>query len=147
MSENKYRALMSKQAEEFYAFPMAYGFGEEGIARGMRSLGLDPSERDKVVAFGNSGGFYRKEDQPKLRAMFERHAKERQDEIAKDETGLGFVLDMFMAVLADTEYPYTHNADSALDYLGLTLQDVMADKRLIRGLREAKRRLSRSNMD
>lgn len=146
MSENKYRALMSKQAEEFYAFPMAYGFGEEGIARGMRSLGLDPSERDKVVAFGDSGGFYRKEDQPKLRAMFERHAKERQDAIEQDKTGLGFVQDMFVAVLSDTEYPYTGDASDALDRLGYTLQDVMSDKRLLNGLKAAKKKL-RCNMD
>ena len=146
MSENKYRALVSKQAEEFYAFPMAYGFGEEGIARGMRSLGLDPSERDKVVAFGDSGGFYRKEDQPKLRAMFERHAKERQDAIEQDKTGLGFVQDMFVAVLSDTEYPYTGDASDALDRLGYTLQDVMSDKRLLNGLEAAKKKL-RCNMD
>lgn len=146
MSENKYRALVSKQAEEFYAFPMAYGFGEEGIARGMRSLGLDPSERDRVVAFGDSGGFYRKEDQPKLREMFERHAKERQDAIERDKTGLGFVQDMFVAVLSDTEYPYTGDVSDALDRLGYTLQDVMSDKRLLNGLKAAKKKL-RCNMD
>ena len=46
---------------------------------------------------------------------------------------------MFLAELADHEYGYTGDDDDTLDALGYTMEQVMADKRLLHGFEKARR--------
>ena len=75
------------------------------------------------------------------RSAFSRHEEERRAAIAEDKTGEGFIYQMFLAELADHEYGYTGDAEDTLEALGYTWEQVTADKRLLRGLEMAQKRL------
>lgn len=134
---NAYRELKDKHQKEVNDFPMFFAFSEAQFAEGMLSLGLKPSETDKLYKFGNTGGFYRKSDSPKLKEMFDRHAKEMKEAIAADPTGDGFIYDMFDYELANHEYGYTRDISDAVRALGLSVDEINADERLLHGLKKA----------
>ena len=134
---NAYRELRDKQQAEVNAFPMFFAFSQSQFDEGMKKLGLEPNETDKLYKFGSTGGFYRKSDSKALHDMLDRHDKELKDAIAADETGEGFISDMFSYELSNHEYGYTRDVEPALDALGLTLDEVNADQRLVHGLQKA----------
>lgn len=134
---NAYRVMKDAHQKEVDAFPFAFAFNEKQFEEGMRKLGLDPSETDKVYKLGDTGGFYRKEDAEKLHEMFDRHQREMGAAIGQDATGDGFICDMFNYELANHEYSYTHEIDDTLDALDLTIEEVNNDPRLLHGLRKA----------
>ena len=136
---NAYRELKEKHQKEVNDFPMFFAFSEAQFAEGMLSLGLKPTETDKLYKFGNTGGFYRKSDSPKLKEMFDRHEKELKEAIAADLTGDGFIYEMFDYELANHEYGYTRDCGPAFDALGLTVEEIRADKRLMHGLNKARK--------
>ena len=63
--------------------------------------------------------------------------EEKQDAIAADLTGDGFIFDMFVYELANHEYCITYDLEDTLDALGLTAEQINADKRLTHGLNKA----------
>ena len=134
---NEYKELRDRQQAEFNAFPMFFAFSNKQFAEGMEKLGLRPDDTDKIYKFGSTGGFYRKTDSKALRDMLDRHAGEMDAAIAKDETGEGFIYDMFNYELANHEYCITYDLEPTLDALGLTEDEVLNDERLMRGLEKA----------
>ncbi len=78
---NRYAELKQRQQEEFEAFPMQFAFSDKQFADGMAKLGLKPTDTDKVYA-APGGGFYRREDSQRLKAMMERFDCELQEAIA-----------------------------------------------------------------
>ena len=54
--------------------------------------------------------------------------------IAEDETGEGFIHDMFYFELNNHEYSITYDTTDALEALGLTAEEIAADERLKKGL-------------
>ena len=139
MSMNAYRKLKDKHQKEVNDFPMFFAFSNKQFEEGMKKLGLDPQDTDKIYKFGNTGGFYRKSDSPALHEMFDRHKKEMAEAIAADETGEGFIYEMFDYELANHEYGYTRDCGPAFDALGLTVEEIRADKRMINGLNKARK--------
>jgi hypothetical protein len=133
---NEYREMMKRQGEEFHTFPIMFAFSQEQFEEGMRSLGLTPEDTDKVYKT-SGGGFYRKEDSPKLKEMMDRFDRELKEAIAEDKTGDGFIYKMFYAELADHEYGYTGDYEEALETLGYTEEQIEADSRLKHGLEKA----------
>lgn len=136
---NKYQELRQKQQAEVEAFPMFFAFNRKQFDEGMRSLGLDPADVKEIYSLGNTGGFYRKSDAPALHEMMDRHDKEMEDAIAADPTGDGFIFDMFDYELANHEYNYTHDPEPTLDALGMTMEQIKSDPRLLHGWRKATR--------
>lgn len=134
---NAYKALKDKHQKEVNEFPMFFAFSNEQFDEGMKKLGLDPKDTDKIYKLGSTGGFYRKSDSQALRDMFARHRKEQADAIAADKTGEGYIFDMFDYELANHEYGYTWDMEPALDALGLTIEDVRADERMKNALKKA----------
>lgn len=124
-----YKELKQRQQAEVSAFPMAFAFGARQFEEGMKKLGLEPSEREKIVSIGG-GGFIRKDDQEALMEMFRQHKRQRKIAAAADKTGNGYLLEMFRYELANHEYGYTRDPEPALDALGLTEQEIAGDKRL-----------------
>ena len=61
----------------------------------------------------------------------------KENAIAADTTGDGFIFDMFVYELANHEYCITYDLEDTLDALGLTPEEVNADKRLSHGLNKA----------
>lgn len=57
-----------------------------------------------------------------------------EEAIAGDKTGEGFIYQMFLYELNNHEYGYTGDTEEALDALGYTAEEVVADDRLNRGI-------------
>ena len=133
---NSYTELRNRQQEEFNAFPLGAAFSNAPFDELMRMWGLEPTDTDKIYRLPG-GVFLRKSDSPAFDEMVERQSREREQAMAADKTGLGYIKDMFAAELANNEFGYTYELDETLDALGLTLDKVKADKRLRKGLNKA----------
>lgn len=132
-----YQELRNRQQQEVNAFPMVFAFSDKQFVEAMKELGLDPTETDKVYKFGDTGGLYRRSDAPALHEMFDRHERERQDAIAADETGEGFIFQMFRDELANHEYNYTGELDETIEALGLTPEEINSNPKMLHGLEKA----------
>lgn len=133
---NLYLELKQRQAKEFESFPIMFAFNKEQFAEGMKRLGLEPTDTDKIYN-GFGGGFYRKTDAERLHGMFERFDKEFEEAIAADETGDGFVLDMFSYELANHEYGYTGDLAPTLRALGLSIDEIQESPKMLQALQKA----------
>ena len=131
-----YREMKRRQQEEINTFPMAFAFSKTQLAEGMLKLGLQPDDTDRVVSIGG-GGFVRKTDVEAFHRMFRLHRLERKSAMDTDQTGDGFLLEMFRCELADHEYGYTRDAEPALDALGIAVEDLAGDERLIHAFQKA----------
>jgi hypothetical protein len=134
---NKYLELKNKMQKEVDNFPMVFAFSNEQFKEAMEKLGLTENDTDKIYSIGG-GGYIRKTDSEAFGELIERHEKEMQAEIDKDETGEGFIKDMFYYELCNHEYSYTRDTESTLDALDLTIQEVRASEKLSHGLQLAK---------
>ena len=83
---NQYADLKQRQQQEFSAFPMQFAFSDQQFAEGMAALGLEPTDTDKIYK-APGGGFYRREDGPRLYDMMGRFDRELQEAIAGDQIG------------------------------------------------------------
>ena len=134
---NQYADLKRRQQEEFDAFPMQYAFSNQQFAEGMAALGLTPADTDKIYkAPGN--GFYRREDGPRLKEMMDRFGRELREAIAGDQTGDGFIYEMFLFELGNHEYCCTGDLSETLYALDYTPDGIRADPRLSHGLERAR---------
>ena len=133
---NRYADLKQRQQEEFNAFPMQYAFSDRQFNQAMAALGLDLTDTDKVYRVPG-GGFYRREDGPRFKEMLDRFDRELQEAIAADQTGDGFIYEMFLYELDAHEYGYTMDRSDTLDALGYTADEVLGDPRLKRGIEKA----------
>lgn len=134
---NQYEDLKQRQQQEFSAFPMQFAFSDSQFAEGMAALGLKPTDTGKIYK-APGGGFYRREDGPRLAEMMDRFDRELQEAIAEDETGDGFIFEMFLYELENHEYDVTMDLDETLDALGYTMDAIQADPRLSYGLERAR---------
>lgn len=133
---NAYQEMITRHQTEFNEFPMFFAFNKQQFSEGMQKLGLDPSDTKAISSFG-AGGFYRKADAPLLYEMLDRQHQELSDAITADQTGDGFIYDMFDYELANHEYGYTQDLSDTLQALNLTPEEVNADPRYIHALTKA----------
>ena len=133
---NRYDEMKHRQQAEFDKFPLGATFSDEQFEKMMAGWGLTVNDTDKIYSIGG-GCFIRKSDSAALDEMTTRFDAEKKKAISEDATGLGFIKDMFASELANHEYGYTYELDETLDALGLTLDEVKADKRLRAGLNAA----------
>ena len=129
-----YTDLKNRHQEEVNNFPMFFAFSNEAFDEGMKKLGLDPSEMDKIVSIG-AGGFIRKADKQEFLDMFARQKKEMAEARKKKKTLYG----MFKYELANHEYCVTYDSTDALDALGLTMEEVKADPMMWEAFQKAKK--------
>ena len=133
---NAYQEMKDRQQKEFDAFPVGAAFSNQQFQQMMEKWGLTVNDTDKICSI--CGGCYiRKTDKEALRDLINRLNKEKQDAIAADPTGDGFIFDMFVYELANHEYCITYDLEDTLDALGLTAEQINADKRLLHGLNKA----------
>lgn len=131
---NDYKKMKEKHQKEINEFPMFFAFNNKQFDEGMKKLGLDPSEEHKIYKLGGTGGFYRKTDATTLNEMFKRHDEEMRKAMAEDDD---FILEMFNYELSNHEYIYTQDVTDTLNSLGLTIDEVKNDKRLMDALQKA----------
>lgn len=136
---NLYRELRERQQNEFNSFPISFAYSKEQFEDGMRRLGLEPNETNKVTSI-SAGGFIRKSDVDAFKKMIDRHKKQHEKAIADDKDGSGYIKDMFSYELANHEYDYTGDLEDTLDALDLTIEKVNKNPKLLKGLKLALRR-------
>ena len=133
---NAYRELRKQQQAEFDKFPLGAAFNNEQFKEMMEKWGLKEKDTDKILSLG-AGAFIRKADKEAYLEMNRRHTAQLKEAIAADETGEGFIYEMFYHELANHEYGYTGDLEDTLDALGYTAEEINADERLLRGLNKA----------
>ena len=133
---NLYREMRERQQEEFNRFPLGAAFGKDQFRDMMKGWGFSVSDTDKILSLG-AGCYIRKTDKAAYLEMSRRHQKEREDAIAADADGTGFISDMFRCELADHEYSYTGDPEDAFNACGFNYEDVMNDERLRVGFAHA----------
>ena len=133
---NQYQILKDRQHKEFNAFPMGAAFSQQQFAEMMAKWGLLPTDTDKILHIGG-GCYIRKTDREAFHELVDRLDREKQEAIAADKTGDGIIKDMFLYELANHEYCITYDLDDTLDALGLTVDEINADPRLLHGLEKA----------
>jgi hypothetical protein len=138
---NIYKQLKDQQQQEINNFPMFFAFSNKQFSEGMKKLGLEPTETDKIYKIGGTGGFYKKEDSKKLHDMFDRHDKEMKEAMSSNDE---FLIYMFYYELNNHEYIITYEVEDTLNALGLTYEEIKNDNRLYRALKEAKRMILES---
>jgi len=131
---NAYEEMKCRHQQEVNDFSMAFAFSESQFEKGMRKLGLNPEDTHLIYRFGDTGGFYLKSDADKLHAMFERHQRERDEAVASDKTGKGYIFQMFRFELESHDYDFTEDLDDTLAAVGLTMEVIEGNKALKRGL-------------
>ena len=134
-----YAELKNKQQKEMNAFPLGAAFSDKQFEGMMQRWGFSAEDTDKICSIGY-GAFIRKSDKPAFLEMLERQKKERDEAIAADKTGNGYIYEMFLYELNNHEYGYTYELEDTLDALDLTYEDVQKDKRLARALEKARKK-------
>ena len=102
----------------------------------MQKWGLTVNDTDKICSLG-AGTYIRKTDKEAFCTLINRLTSEKENAIAADLTGDGFIFDMFVYELANHEYCITYDLEDTLDALGLTAEEINADKQLTHGLNKA----------
>ena len=133
---NKYQELKEKHQKEVNEFPFMFAFNQKQFDEGMKKLGLEPGDTDKIYNLG-TGAYIRKTDKDAYREMLTRHAEDYTRAIESDSTGEGFIFDMFYYELNNHEYSYTGYLDDTLDALGYTYEEIKENKALTNGLNKA----------
>lgn len=133
---NRYRELKDKQSEEFAKFPIAFAFSDEQVKEGLKKLGLNENDIDKVTGIG-AGGFIKKTDVEKYVGLSKKFHTELKKSIEEDKTGEFFIKDMFDYELANHEYGYTMDLDDTLAAIGITIEEINNNDNLRNGLKLA----------
>ena len=131
-----YRQMQKRHQKEMNSFPIAFAYSDQQFDDGMRMLGLDPSETDKVCTPFHAA-FLRKTDLPALLEMFKRHSKEERDAFIKNEDDWAY--HAFRYELANHEYSYTGDYEPALEACGFTLEELKQYPDLVVSFRRAMR--------
>ena len=134
---NAYSEMKHRHQLEINAFPMFLAFNNEQFDRGMRKFGLDPADTNKIYRFKNISGYYLRENADKLWDMLKRHEQELTSAIENDATGDGFIFEMFDYELANHEFIVSGDVSDTFDVLGLTLDEIKSDGKLLHGLKKA----------
>lgn len=134
---SKYLALKQKHQKEVNEFPMFFAFNQKQFEKGMAGFGLTPEDTDKIYSLNGTGGYYLRTDAPKLHEMFDRHEKEMSDAVNADQSGEGFIFEMFDYELGNHEFSYTGDIEPTLDALGLSAEEVNSNPALLHGLKKA----------
>lgn len=140
---NEYISMENRHQQEVNAFPLGFAFGNQQFREMMGKWGLDADKNEDLTQIASLSGnvYIRKTDVPAYREMCRRHREERAAAIAADQTGDGYIYQMFLCELRNHEYGYTMDAEDALIALGYTEQDISCDPRLKHGFEKAKRQI------
>lgn len=137
---NVYAEMKKRHQAETNALPIYWAFTEERFDEVLKELGLAKNDTDKLrKTFG--GGFCLASDAQMIADTLRGHRREMEDAIAADETGDGFIKDMFLSELSNHEYTYTCEVEETVEACGFTMEQVENDKRLLHGLEAAAKKL------
>lgn len=102
---NAYAEMKKRHQEEVNALPMYWAFSDEQFDQQLKELGLTRNDTGKLCkTFG--GGFCLASDAQMIADTLRGHRREMEEAISADETGDGFIKDMFLSELSNHEYTY-----------------------------------------
>jgi len=134
---NQYVKFSNEFQKKLNDFPMFFAFSDKQFEEGMKKFGLDPDRDLDKIARIPGGGFIKKTDSKALKDLFNEKERRFQELFEGDESGEGFIKDMFEYELGNHEYGYTHDLSDTLDALGYTSEDIKNNEKLSRGLQLA----------
>ena len=134
-----YQQLVDKQQKEVNEFPLGAAYNKKQFEEMMAKWNLKPTDTDQITTIMN-GVFIRKSDIPAYIELVNKLHNETQEAIKNDETGDGFVYQMFAYELDNHEYSVTYDLEETLDALGYTIEDIKNDRKLSHGLKKALKR-------
>ncbi len=135
---SSYSELLHRHQKEVNAFPIKWAFSDSQFNQAMRELGLDPSDTDAIIGIGG-GGFMRKSDNEAFHAMLDRHQQERNEAIAADKDGTGYLYEMFLYELGNHEYIFTYDPEETFAACGVTAEQVESNPIMKQAFINAKR--------
>lgn len=86
-----------------------------------------------------TGGFYRRTDADLIREIFRRHQQEREEAIAADKDGTGYLYQMFRYELANHEYCVTYDLEPTIEACGFTVDEVNGNPVLLAALNKVRK--------
>ena len=134
-----YQQLVDKQQKEVNEFPLGAAYNKKQFEEMMAKWNLKPTDTDQITTIMN-GVFIRKSDIPAYIELVNKLHNETQEAIKNDETGDGFIYQMFAYELDNHEYSVTYDLEETLDALGYTIEDIKNDRKLSHGLKKALKR-------
>lgn len=134
-----YKEMMERQQQEVNNFPLGFAFGNKQFEEMMAKWGLDAKKDSDLAQVASlfGGAYILKKDVPAYKDMCRRHHEELAAAIEADETGEGFVYEMFLYEMDNHEFGYTWDTEDTLDALGYTAEQVLGDPKLKRGIEKA----------
>lgn len=139
--KNLYRELRERQQAEFDEFAnkyMFFAFNDKQFIDGMKKLNLNAEADTNKIYRTYAGGFILKEKAEDMHQLTKRHKEELLEQIRADESGKGFIYDMFLYELCNHEYCITLDIEDTLEALGLTYEQISESQALQNGLELAK---------
>lgn len=138
---NEYRLMKERQQREYNEFSAKntfFAFSDKQFDEGMQKLGLEPTDTSEIYSIG-AGGYILRTESKAMNELFEKFENELREAINADESGDGFIYDMFRYELANHEYCITFEKEDAINATGLTEDEVYASEKLLHGLNKAAR--------
>ena len=129
-----YQELMNLNKQEINNFPLFYAFTDQHFEEGMKKLGV---EKEEDICRVTSCTFVRKADYTDFIYLIEKQQERKREAFNNDE----FLKGALMYELINYEYLYTYDEEPALEALGFSLQDLEANERLKKLLKEATQKL------
>jgi hypothetical protein len=136
---NRYCEMMDRQQKEFNNFPNGAAFSDEQLELVEQKLGVDKKD---LVCVGY-GMFICKSDLNAFKQMMANFKIEFDKAIEDDETGDGFVYDMFKYELENHEYCITCDIEETANALGFTVDEIFDNPKLSYGCAKAVRDIYR----
>lgn len=110
-----YIDMKRRHQAEFNAFPSFFAFNNNQFETGMRELGLEVYDTDKIYK-GAAGMYYRRSDSVKLRDLLRTLAEELEVALKNKD----FLREALQYELDNHEYPVTLDPEPALSALHLS---------------------------
>lgn len=134
-----YKEMMERQQQEVNNFPLGFAFGNKQFEKMMEKWGLDAKKDSDLAQVASlfGGAYILKKDVPAYKDMCRKHHAEIAAAVEADETGDGFVYQMFLRELNNHEFGYTGDFSEALEALGYTVEQVVGNPKLKHGLEKA----------
>ena len=133
---NQYEQFKNHRQERVNKLPLSFAYSDKQLEEVLKGWGLTMNDLSQVTSLG-AGCIALKKDVNDILKAFNEMDQELDAKIKEDKTGAGFIKDMFIYELYNTEYSYTYEYDDALDQLGLTQQDLEENPALKAGLKLA----------
>lgn len=127
-----------KEYNDFTKDCVFFAFSNQQFEDGMKKIGLNPGDTDKVYSIGHGGCILRTKSH-EYNEMLMRFVNEHNKAVSDDKDGTGYIRQMFEYEMNNHEYGYTRDIEDTLDALGLTEDEIIADERLLNGFKIARK--------